>query len=596
MYALVPADPTNPGTASASEQAQQGPDIFPEATVGGLDSSWNTGTSEQSFSEGTGPSRLSGPVITTGALPVATEQPPAFFPELPPQAPSAWADFPAPVEKPQLPGSTAQLHSTHQSGKAAQEQPAPGSPEAVLQQLEEMLKADNSPEVQQRLLAIIAAQGKSAGMSGQRVTPSSGPAAPVQPTFNSSLSPASAGYANSLAGSYQLQVNSLDPRQASQRRTGPSGQLQHSAPDQLRHSTSQQAADQQNPSLFSTGMDPYAWPAGSQAASSLQHIEQPQQFMKQAPQQLPQQFPSSTLAQERPRKAGPQQARRDQQPLRQTGAVSLQQQVQALLPRQEEPERFHFSSYLPSSSTDFAHSLNASQPSSLPQEVLDPWQAPTGHITHRPDLQRNSAGSTSRQDGPQNPLTSPFGNVAGSNSMTQALLEPHPFDHLPVDDATAPFGMPFGNVPQSAPQQNALVTPVTGCLPVSQPALPSTKAPNSMVQAAPVGAAGKQQPSTTDPRLPRSTAPQRAPPPPPESRAAAGRPFLMGRRAPMAEEAAAAAAAASRAAPSRTEVHPMFQTTSQDSSGGSCGLAVSGAQGLQFPAITSQVHSHRIPV
>ena len=588
MYALTLADPSNPGTASASKQAQQRPDLFPEATVGGLDSSWNTGTSEPSFSEGAGPSRLSGPLITTGALPVANEQPPAFFPELPPQAPSPWADFPAPAEQPQLPGSTAQVHSTDQFG-----QPAPGSPEAVLKLLEEMLKADNSPEVQQRLLAIVAAQGRSAGMSGQQVTPSSAPAAPVGPTFNTSLSPASAGYANSLAGTYQSQVKSLDPRQAPQRCNGPSGQPQHSAPDRLRHSISQQAADRQQPGLFPTRMDPYAWPAGSQAASSLQHIKQPQQFMNRA-LQLPQQPPSSTLPQERPRKAVPQQARRDHQPARQTGAVSLQQQVQALLPRQEEPERFDFSSYLPSSSTGFAHSLTAAQPSSLPQEVLDPWQAPTGHITHRPDLQRASAGSSSAQDVPQNPLSSPFGNAAGSNSMTQALLESHAFDHLPVDDAAAPFGMPSGSVPQSALQQTALVAPVAGRLPVSQPALLGTEAPNSMVQATPVGAAGKHQPSTTDPRLPWSTPPQRAPPPPPESRAAAGRPILMGSRDPVADEAAAAAA--SRAAASRTEMLPMFQNTSQDSSGGSCGLAVSGAQGLQIPAITSHVQSHHIPV
>ena len=585
---LAPVDTSNPGTASALEQAQQRPDLFPEATVGGLDSSWNTGTSEQSFSAG--PSRLSGPLITTGALPVAAEQPPAFFPEDPPQAPSAWADFPPPSEPPQLPGSTAQLHSGHQFGQPAQEQPAPRSPEAVLKQLEEMLKADNSPEVQERLLAIIAAQGKSAGMSGPQVTPSTAPPAPYHPSLN----PASAGYAKSLAGSYQPQVHSLDLRQASQRCIRPSEQLQHSAPDQLRHSTSQHAADRLQSSLFPTGMDPYGWPAGSQAASSLQQREQPQQFMQRA-LQLPQQPPTSALPQERPRKAGPQQARRDRHPVRQTGAVSLQQQAQALLPRQEEPERFDFSSYLPSSSTGFARSLTAAQPSSVPQEVLDPWHAPTGHITYRPDLQRKSAGSISGQDGGQNPLTSPFGNAAGCNSMTQALLEPHIFDHLPVDDAAAALGMPFGKVPQSAPQQAALVAPVAGRLPVSQPAILSTEAPNKTVQAASIGTAGRQQPSTLDPRLPRPTAPQRAPPPPPESRAAAGRPFLMGRPARMADDAASAAAAL-RAATSRAEMHPMFQTASQDSSGGSCGLAVSGAQGLQFPAITSQVQSHGIPV
>ena len=552
--------------------------------MAGLDSSWNTGTSEQSFSAG--PSRLSGPLITTGALPVAAEQPPAFFPEDPPQAPSAWADFPPPSEQLQLPGSTAQLHSSHHFGQPAQQQPAQRSTDAVLKQLEEMLKADNSPEVQERLLAIIAAQGKSAGMSGPQATPSSAPPAP----YNSSFNPVSAGYAKRLAGSYQPQVNSLHSRHGC---IGPSGQLQHSAPDQLRHSKSQHAADRLQPSLLPTGMDPYGWPAGSQAASSLQHSAQPQQFMQRA-LQLPQQPPNSALAQERPCKAGPQQVRRDHQPVRQTGAVSLQQQAQALLPRQEEPERFDFSSYLPTSSTGFAHSLTAAQPLSAPQEVLDPWHASTGHITHRPDLQRTSAGSSSGQDGGQNPLTSPFDSAANNKSMTQALLEPHAFGHPPVDDAAAAFGMPFGSVPQSAPpQQAAMVAPVAGRLPMSQPAILSTEAPNKMVQAVPIGAAGRQQPSTVDPRLPRPTAPQRAPPPPPESRATAGRPFLMGRPGPMADDAAAAAAV--RAATSRADMHPMFQTTSQDSSGGSCGVAVSGAQGLQFPAITSQVQSHSLP-
>ena len=531
---------------------------------------------------------------------MAIDQPPAFFPELAPQAPSAWGGFPAPAELPQLPGSTAQLHSSHQFGQSAQERPAPDSPEVVLKQLEQMLKADNSPEVQERLLAIIAAQVKSAGMSGQQVTPSSAPAAPVQHTYNSSLNPASAGYANSLAGSYQPQAKLVDPRQAPQRCIGLPGQLQNSAPDQLRHSTSQQAADRLQPSLFPAGMDPYAWPASSQAASSLQHIEQPLQFMHCAPH-LPQQLPSSTLPQERPRKAGPQQARRNPQSTRQTGAMSLQQQAQALLPRQEEPERFDFSSYLPSSSAGYAHSLSrsppAAQPSSLPQEVLDPWHAPNGRFTHRPDWQRTSTESSSGQNSGQNPVTSSFDSVVGTQSMTQALLEPHAFDHLPVADATAPFGMPFGNAPQPAPQQPALKPPVAGRLAVGQAAPLSTEVPSNMVQAASIRAAGRQQPSTLDPRLPRPTAPQRAPPPPPESRAAAGRPFLMGRTAPMAAAAAAAAAAATaRAAASRADMHPMFQTTSQDSSGGSCGLAVSGTQGLQFPATISQVQSHNVSI
>lgn len=543
--------------------------------MGGLDSSWNTGTSGQSLSQDAGLSRPSGPVITTGALPVATQQPPTFFPELPPQAQGAWADFPAQAKQPQLPGGTAQLYNSHQIGQHAQEQPALGGPEALLKQVEEMLKADNSPEVQERLLAIIAAQGKSAGMPGQQAAPTIAPAAPVRPAYNISSHPASAGHATSQAGAYQTQVNSLDPRQAPQHRVGPLGQAQVSAPGQLRNSTSLQL------SALPTGVDPYAWPAASsQPASGLQHVEQARQFMQRAPQ-LPQQLPGNILPQDRPGKAGSREARRHQQPVRQTGAMSLQQQAQELLPREQEAECFDFGSYLPSSSADFAHELSAAQPSSLPQEVLHPWHAPGGHITHRPDLQRNSAGSSSGQGGGQNPITSPFGNAVGSQTMTQALLEPHAFNHLPVDSATAPFGLPvglpLGHVPQSAPQQTARVPPVVGRLPVSQQAPLDIGAPNHMVQAALIGAAGRQQPSSpVDARLPRPVAPLRAPPP--QSKAAAGR--------PMSHDAAAARAAASTA-----EMHTMFQAASQDSGGGSCGLDVSDALGLQSPAITSQVLS-----
>ena len=553
--------------------------MFSEPAVGGLDSSWNTGTSGQSLSQDAGLSRPTGPVITTGALPVATQQPPTFFPELPPQAQGAWADFPAQAKQPQLPGGTAQVYNSHQIGQHAQEQPALGGPEALLKQVEEMLKADNSPEVQARLLAIIAAQGKSAGMPGQQAPPSIAPAAPVRLAYNISSNPASAGHATSqAAGAY---INSLDPRQAPQHRLGPLGQAQVSAPGQLRNSTSLQ------PSSLPTGMDPYAWPAASsQAASSLQHIEQARQFMQRAPQP-PQQLPGNTLPQERPSKAEPREARRHQQPVRQTGAVSLQQQAQELLPREQEAECFDFGSYLPSSSADFAHELSAAQPSSLPQEVLHPWHAPGGHTTHRPDLQRNSAGSTSGLGDGQNHVTSPFGDAVGGQTMTQALLEPHAFNHLPVDDAMAPFGLPVGQpvgrAPQPAPQQTARVPPVVGRLPGSQAVPLDTGAPNHMVQAALIGAAGRQQPSSPlDARLPRPVAPQWAPPP--QSKAAVGRPMLND-----------AAAAAARAAASTAEMHMMFQAASQDSGGGSCGLDFSGAQGLQSPAITSQVHSPELP-
>lgn len=562
--------------------------MFSEPAVGGLDSSWNIGTSGQSLSEDVGLSRPSGPVITTGALPVATQQPPTFFPELPPQAQGAWADFPAQAKQPQLPGGAAQLYNSHQIGQHAQEQPAPGSPEALLKQVEEMLKADNSPEVQARLLAIIAAQGKSARLPGQQALPTIAPAAPVQPSYNMSSNPASTGHVTSQAGTYRTQVNSLDPRQAPQRRLGPLGQAQVSAPGQFSNSTSLQAADRLQPSSLPTSMDPYAWPAASsQAVTGLQHIEQARQFMQRAPQ-LPQQLPGTTLPQERPGKAGSREARRNQQPVRQTGAMSLQQQAQELLPREEEAEPFDFGSYLPSSSTDFAHELSAAQPSSLPQEVLHPWHAPTGHITRRPDLQRNSAGSTSGQGGGQTPVTPPFGDAVGSQTMTQALLEPHAFNHLPVDSATAPFGLPvglpMGHVPQSAPQQTARVPPGVGRLPGSQATVPlDVGAPNHMVQAALIGAAGRQQPSSPlEARLLRPVAPLRAPPP--QSKAAAGR--------PMPNDAAAAAAG--RAAASTAEMRTMYQAASQDSGDGSCGLDVSDALGLQSSAATSQVHSPNI--
>lgn len=545
--------------------------MFSDSAVGGLDSSWNTGTSGQSLSQDAGLSRPSGPVITTGALPVATQQPPTFFPELPPQAQGAWADFPAQAEQPQLPGGTAQLYNNHQIGQHAQEQPAPGGPEALLKQVEAMLKADNSPEVQARLLAIIAAQGKSAGMPGQQAPPSIAPAAPVRPAYNISSNPASAGHATSqAAGAY---INSLDPRQAP---LGPLGQAQVPAPGQLRHSTSL------HPSSLPVGMDPYVWPAASsQPASSLQHIQQARQVMQRVPQ-LPQQLPGTTLPQERPGKAGPREARRHQQPVRQTGAMSLQQQAQELLPREQAAECFDFGSYLPSSSADFAHELSDAQPSSLPQEVLHRWHAPGGHITHRPDLQRNSASSTSGLGDGQNPVTSPSNDAVGSQTMTQALLEPHALNHHPVNDAIAPFGLPVGlpvgHVPQSAPQQTARVPPAVGRVPISQAVPLDTGAPNHMVQAALIGAAGRQQPSSPlDARLPRPVAPQRAPPP--QSKAAAGR--------PMPNDAAAAA----RAAASTAEMHTMFQAASQDSDAGSCGFDVCGVQGLQSPAITSQVPS-----
>ena len=578
---------------------QQGPDLFRESTVGELDSSWNVGTSDQSFSEGSALSRPSGPVITTGALPVATEQPTTFFTELPPPEPAAWANFPAPLEQPQVPGSTAQLDSSHQYGQHAQEQPAPGGPEAVLKQLEEYLKADNSPEVSNRILAMISARGTSAGMSGPLTYQQAGPcgitAPPVQPDYNASSNPASAAAStSSLAGSYPSHVNLLASRPA-QQRASPSNQLQPSAPGQLRHSIGLPAAE---PNLLPRGMDPYAWPASIQAVASLHHIKQPQHFIQrpsQLQQQLPPtqlpptqlpptQLPDSTLQQERLRTAGPQplQGRRGQQQVRQTGAVSLQQQIQERLPRQEEPEPFEFSSYLPSSSAGFPHSLsrsaNAGQPPSVPQALVDPWQPPTRQITQRPDLQRNSTGSSSGQEGSRNALTSPFDNAAGSQSMTQALLEAHAFHPLPVNHVTAPFG----NAPHSA-QQAPPALPVAGRLPVTQPAPLSTGVPN-LAQAAhnSAGSSGRQPPSVLDPRLSRPAAPpQRAPPPPPESRAMAVRQFLLGGPAPMADDAAA----------SRAQTHPMFQSTSEESSGGSCGLAASAAQAFQFPPITSQVQS-----
>ncbi|KAL3143139.1 hypothetical protein ABBQ38_003407 [Trebouxia sp. C0009 RCD-2024] len=379
-------------------------------------------------------------------------------------------------------------------------------------------------------------------------------------------------------------MNTLDSRQTQQQRLAPFGQAQPSAPGQLRHPT---AADRLQPQLLPRGMEPYPWPATTQAAGRLQQAQQPHPFTQRhlLPQQpLPTQLPESMPPQERLRKPGPQTlpSRRGGQPqVRPTGAVSLQQQLQDLLPRQEAPEPFGLGSYIPASSGPFSHSLSQHaampMPSTLPQEPAAPWQAPAAPLTYRPDLQRNSAGSSSGQ----NALASQFDNAAGSQSMTQALLEPHAFDHLPLDPAAAPFDLPFqqhGSASQSAPQQAPPPPSAAASLPGAPPAPRSTEV-SHLMQAGNLSVAGTQLPPVLDPRLSHAAAYQRAPPPP-ENRAAGLRQI---RPAPAPIDAAAAA---------RAGIHSSPQVASDMSSGASCGRAASAAQAFQFPSVASQVQSH----
>ena len=620
------AGPQTSGTASALEQASQNADPF--SGVGDFDSNWKVGSSEQPFSQSAAPTRPVGPVITTGALPVASEHPPTSLTQLPMQAPDAWSDFPAPAELPNMSGSSApqnfslssheQPHSSH---IPRHEQPQRGDHDAVLKQVEEMLKGGNSPDVHARLMAIVAAQGRSAGNSGQ--PPRSQPAAaapPHQTDYNAASQPASAAYASSLAGSYQSRLHPPSQTQAQQSSFAPARQLQPRTAAQMRQNPSlQAAADRLQSDPYARGFNPYAWPANTPVAGSLRHSAQPQQQQNQQlpaastrpaqlPQHLPQQLapdsfqlPDSILPQEKSRKADPQsnppQARRGHQQARQTGAVSLQQQAQALLPRQEEPEPFKFGSYLPSSSAALPRGVNSEQPASVGQGSLEGWRLPDGPSSHMPDLQRASQGSSSGQDGSLNALTSPFASAAGSQSMTQALLEPLTFDPLPLDNPAAAFDLapnaqndnPCNNQAQAATAQGpASVPPVAGRLPSSQAnAHMSNEPPNSLkLGSTGMNAAGGQLPSL-EPLLLRPALPQRAPPP--EDRATAVRNFLMGGSARRADTAAAAAAP-------RADIHPIFQGASQDSSGASCGLAASGGHSSQFSPVTSQVQHLTSPL
>lgn len=608
--------PQSSGTASEMEQAPQGPDLF--AGVEGFESNCNGGSSEQPFSQNAAPSRPVGPVITTGALPVASEQPPTSLTQLPLQAPDAWSDFPAPAEQTNMPGSSAphnfslpthqQPHNSH-IREHGHEQSQRGDHDAVLKQVEEMLKGGNSPDVHARLMAIVAAQGRSAGNSGQPPRSQPTTAAPHQPDYNASCQPASAAYASSLAGSYQSRLNPPSQTQAQQSSYAPAGQLQPRTAAQMRQDPClQAAADKVQPDTYARGFNPYAWRASNPVAGSLRQNAQSQQQQtqqlqaastrpSQLPQHLPQQLPpdsfqlpDSILPQERSRKAPPQpktpQARRGHQQARQTGAVSLQQQAQALLPRQEEePEPFDFGSYLPSSSPAFppnsSRGVTTEQPSSGGQGSLGGWRMPEGLSSHMPDLQRTSQGSSSGQDGSLNVLTSPFASAAGSQSMTRALLEPLSFDPLPLDNPAAAFANPRASNAQAAAALAATtVPPVAGRLPTSQANVHVSSEPLHSLNVGRAGpsAPGGQLPAALEPLPLRPAPPQRAPPP--EDRATAVRNFLMGGPAHRADAAAAA---------SRADIHPIFQGASQDSSGASCGLTVSGGHSSPFSPVTSQV-------
>ena len=594
--------------------------LFPEPEVGGL-ANWDVGTPDQSFAQKGPASRLAGPVITTGALPAASGQPPTSFAQLPLQAPDPWCGFPAPAQQPDMLGSSApqaarpsghtrqanmQLQrEVRPSGQSEAQQAQASNHDAVLKQVEEMLKGGNSPDMQARLMAIVAAQGRSTGLSEQLPQPSAATAA--RPTCSASYQPASAAYASSLAGSYHSHQSAPPTTNTQQQSVAHTGQLQPLSAHMRQSPSSLQAAeDKLQPSMYDRGADPYAWSAAPSASSSLHHSTQQQQQKQQAPaaparpaqvsQQLPQQLlpdsfqlPDSMLPQERSRKAAqqpnPPQARRSHYTARQTGAMSLQQQAQALLPQQEEPEPFD--SYLQSSSPAFPKALARSGKVEQPpmsQQHLDAWQLPDGLISQRPNLQRASQGSNEDQNGSSNPLTSPFANAAGSQSMTQALLEPTGFDALPFEDATAAFDLPSDPYSRAlqppAPKQAEPVPPVAGRLPAFQASPPSSTIQPASLRPGTTTAAAGQLPDAFEPLPLRPAPPQRAPPP--DDRATAVQNFLRGGARPLAAAPAAAAAP-------RPDIHPVFQGTSQDSSGASCGLAVSGVHSSQFSPVTSQV-------
>lgn len=615
------------------------PGTLPETDGVRLDSTWSA-EELQGLSSGAGPSRPSGPVITTGALPVARDQPSTFLTDLPQPESNAWsANLPAPSQSQQqqsFPLSSMQQYSSmsdqpqyqHDNGfsktQLGQADSQVADPDALLKQVEEILKGDKSPSVQARLRALVAAQGQA---NGPAVSPHTLQQQGNQFNLESQANAlntyaysAAAPYPSSLTAPYQSSMDSMHQRPAHRQSLQPPvGQLpsSHTA-NQPRHtgghlSGLQSIADSTQPQMVSRGADSFAWPSGDSATlhtDTLRRRAQKQQgllptttdprlsqaFQSHLPQQLPQQLPGDRYQlpdslsfqdqlQNSVSRPNAMQARRTEELTRQTGARSLQQQAQARLPRQDatikQAANPRAGTYPPPGS-DFPQPVpggGVTRPSGLSQGLFDAWGLPSDGVSQRADLQRHSQGSNTAPDTSFLQLTTPFASVAGTQSMTQALMDPMPFSPLPLDDPAA-FELPSTQYGSSS-QQAAPPATLTAPLPAAAGRLPAyTAAPFTAPPGRPQ--VNGSLPIGIEPLPIRPAAPQRAPPP--EDRAAAARTLAL----------AAQGMPAAQPALQSPHIHPSFQGNSQqESSGGSCGLAASAGYTAPFCPVTSQVDASR---
>ncbi|DBB00143.1 TPA: hypothetical protein ACH3X1_013988 [Trebouxia sp. C0004] len=603
-----------------------------------LDSTWSA-EELQGLSSGAGPSRPSGPVITTGALPVARDQPSTFLTDLPQPESNAWsANFPAPPQsqlQQSFPLSSMQQYSSmsdqppHRRDDGYSKTP-PGQaeshvadPDALLKQVEEILKGDKSPSVQARLRALVAAQGQANG-------PAVSPHTRQQPgnQFNNSVSQANAlsryaysaaaPYSSSMTAPYQSIMDSMHLRSANRQSLQPpvSQPLPSRTANQPRHigghlSGLQSIADSTQSQMASRGTESVAWPSDDTATlhtDMLRRRAQPQQRLQppatdprlsqafqslpghqsQLPQQLPggrYQLPASLSFQDQLHQSVPRpnamQARRTEELTRQTGARSLQQQAQARLPRQDATVKqaaHPRAGTYPAPGSDFPQPVpggGVTRPSGLSQGLFDAWGLPSDVPSQWPDLQRHSQGSNTAPDTSFPQLTTPFASAAGPQSMTQALMDPMPFNALPLDDPAAfeLFSAQYGSIAQQAAPPATLTAP----LPAAAGRLPAyTTAPFTAPSGRPH--VNGSLPIEIEPLPIRPAAPQRAPPP--EDRTAAARNLALGPQGVPAAQPAVQS----------PDILPSFQGNSkQESSGGSCGLAASGGYSAHFSSVTSQV-------
>ena len=590
-----------------------------------LDSTWSA-EELQGLSSGAGPSRLSGPVITTGALSVARDQPSTFLTDLPQPESNAWsANFPAPPQSQQqqsFPLSSMQQYSgmsdqpqyqrDNRFPKAhpGQAESQVADPDALLKQVEEILKGDKSPSVQARLRALVAAQGQANGPAVSHTHQHPGNQFNVGSQANAYS--AAAPYASSLSAPYQSGMDSMHQRPPNRQSLQPPvSQLPPSrTANQPRHtgghlSGLQSIADSTQPQMASRGTESFAWASGDSAAlhtDTLRRRTQQQQGLQapatdprlsQAFQSLPghqsqlllgdrYHLPDSLSFQDQLQKSAPHpnfmQARRTEELTRQTGARSLQQQAQARLPRQDATMKQAVNpraGTYPPPGNDFPQPVpggGVTRPSGLSQGLFDAWGLPNDGLSQRPDLQRHSQGSNTGPDTSFLQLTTPFASVAGTQSMTQALMDPMPFDPLPSDDPAA-FELPSTQYASSSQQ----AAPLTASLPAAAGILPAyTAAPFTAPSGRPQ--VNESLPIEIEPLPIRPAAPQRAPPP--EDRAAAARSLALGAQGVLAAQPALQS----------PDIHPSFQGNSQqESSGGSCGLVASGGYSAHSSPVTSQV-------